>query len=410
MGLSSHKKPSIMSARELRNEMKMERVAPGRSESMHDDSETSTMNAARDRDDRRWRHDLQTGVQRAADLRQLPVLEEDQQTARTFKVRVPASHVALIDWDDPDDPIRRQAIPSALELEYLEGELEDPIGDAAHSPVPRVTHRYPDRALLYPTYICSMYCRHCFRKESVNDAGSGYSLAAIEPALAYFARTPALREVILTGGDPLTLTDWQLREVREHLEAIDHLRLLRIHTRVPVTLPTRVTPQLVEALSGRLQVCLVTHFNHPREIVPEAQQACRRLRMAGFMLLNQSVLLAGVNDTPEIMAELCQELVYSLGAKPYYLHHCDLTRGVSHFRTTIDRGLELMRALRGRLSGVCQPTYVLDLPGGHGKIPLGPSYVEQHEGCDWVFTSYQGERREYHEILRDRATGATDDP
>jgi lysine 2,3-aminomutase len=359
-------------------------------------------------DDRRWRHDLRAGVQRTADLRRLPLLEEDQRTADAFKVRVPASQLALIDWDDPQDPIRRQAIPSALELEALEGELEDPIGDAAYSPVPRVTHRYPDRALLYPTYICSMYCRHCFRKQSINAQGTGYSLAALEPAFEYFARTPALREIILTGGDPLTLTDRQLRAVRERLEAIDHLRLLRVHTRVPVTLPTRVTPRLVEALQGRLQVAVVTHFNHPREIVPEAQEACRRLRMAGFMLLNQSVLLAGVNDTPEVMEELCRELVYSLGAKPYYLHHCDLTRGVSHFRTSIERGLELMRALRGRLSGLCQPTYVLDLPGGDGKVPLGPGYVEQHEGCDWVFTTYQGKRHEYHEVLRERATEERD--
>lgn len=357
-------------------------------------------------DDRRWQQDLRAGVQRAADLRRLPVLEEDRRAAEQLKARIPASTLALIDWDDPGDPIRRQAIPSALELEPLPGEREDPIGDAAHSPVARVTHRYPDRALLYVTYICSMYCRHCFRKESLNEQGQGYSLAALEPALEYLARTPALREVILTGGDPLTLTDAQLREVRERLEAIDHLRLLRVHTRVPVTLPSRVTQGLVDALDGRLQVCVVTHFNHPRELVPEARQACRRLRRAGFMLLNQSVLLAGVNDDLEVMAELCQELVYSLGAKPYYLHHCDLARGVSHFRTSIERGLELMRALRGRLSGVCQPTYVLDLPGGHGKVPLGPCYVEHHAGRDWVLTSDQGERHAYREVLRDATAGA----
>lgn len=391
--------------------MTVERWSPGSSES-RDGSERSATDAAPQRgesaDDHRWQEDLRAGVQRAADLRRLPVLEEDQRTAEVLKVRVPASHLALIDWDDPADPIRRQAIPSARELEVLAGEREDPIGDAAHSPVPRVTHRYPDRALLYPTYICSMYCRHCFRKEAINEHGEGYSLAAIEPALAYFERTPALREIILTGGDPLTLSDRQLREVRERLEAIDHLRLLRVHTRVPVTLPTRVTAGLVEALQGRLQVCVVTHFNHPREIVPAAREACRRLRTAGFMLLNQSVLLAGVNDTVEVMAELCQELVYSLGAKPYYLHHCDLTRGVSHFRTSIERGQQLMRALQGRLSGLCQPTYVLDLPGGDGKVPVGPSYVEHHEGCDWVLTSYQGKRHEYREVLGARASDASE--
>ncbi len=348
----------------------------------------------------RWQRDLQDGVRRAADLRRLPVAEADQAVAATFKVRVPASHLSLIDWQNPEDPIGRQALPSARELEFLDGELEDPIGDALHSPVPRVTHRYPDRALLYPTYVCSMYCRHCFRKESVNDEEAGYSLAALRPALDYFARAPALREIILTGGDPLTLADDQLRELRRHLEDIPHLRMIRIHTRVPVTLPTRVTPELVDALRGRLMTCVVTQFNHPREITAEAREACRLLRTAGFMLLNQTVLLAGVNDSVEIMKELCQELVYALGAKPYYLHHCDLTRGISHFRTSIDRGLEIMRALRGHLSGVCVPTYVLDLPGGDGKIPLGPNYVQTRDGNDWVFSTYDEGVRAYREILR----------
>ena len=334
--------------------------------------------------------------------------EADQVASEIFKVRVPASYLSLIDWPDVDDPIRRQALPSARELEFLDGELKDPIGDAEHSPVPRVIHRYPDRALLYPTYICSMYCRHCFRKEAVNEQGAGYSLAAIEPALRYFAGATELREVILTGGDPLTLADDQLRELREHLEAIPHLRMIRIHTRVPVTLPTRITPGLVEALKGRLMTCVVTQFNHPREITAEAREACRLLRGAGFMLLNQSVLLAGVNDSVEVMRELCQELVYSLGAKPYYLHHCDLTRGISHFRTSIDRGLEIMRALRGYISGLCLPTYVLDLPGGYGKIPLGPNYVETRDGEQWSFATYDGDIRAYREILRHLPTNGKD--
>ena len=351
-------------------------------------------------DDRRWRGDLQAGIRHAADLAQLPLSAQDRATAERFKVRVPASYLELIDWTDPDDPIRRQALPSARELEFLDGELTDPVGDAAHSPVARVTHRYPDRALLCPTYICSMYCRHCFRKEAVNDKAAGYSLAAIEPALRYFAETPQLREVILTGGDPLTLSDDQLRELREQLDAIPHLRMIRIHTRVPVTLPTRITSGLVEALTGRLMTCVVTHYNHPREITAEAREACRLLRGAGFMLLNQSVLLAGINDSVEVMKELCQELVYTLGAKPYYLHHCDLTRGISHFRTSIDRGLEIMRALRGHISGLCLPTYVIDLPGGSGKVPLGPSYVQTRDGEHWTFATYDGDVQAYREILR----------
>jgi len=348
----------------------------------------------------RWQNDLQDGIRRASDLQRLPVGEADHAAGGSFKVRVPASHLSLIDWQDPDDPIRRQALPSARELEFLDGELEDPIGDAVHSPVPRVTHRYADRVLLYPTYICAMYCRHCFRKESVSAEAAGYTLAALQPALEYFARTSSLREVILTGGDPLTMADDQLRELRQHLETIPHLRMIRIHTRVPVTLPTRVTPELVDALAGRLMTCVVTQFNHPREITLEAREACRLLRGAGFMLLNQSVLLAGVNDSVDVMKALCQELVYALGAKPYYLHHCDLARGISHFRTSIDRGLEIMRALRGDLSGLCVPTYVLDLPGGYGKIPLGPNYVQTRDGNDWVFASYDQGVRAYREILR----------
>ncbi|MCA9700404.1 MAG: KamA family radical SAM protein [Myxococcales bacterium] len=350
--------------------------------------------------ERRWRQDLRAGVARPADLEQLPLDAADRSVATLYKVRVPASQLERIDWSDPDDPIRRQLLPSAEELTVLPGELEDPIGDEAHSPVPRVTHRYPDRALLYPTYVCSAYCRHCFRKQTLNDQGTGFSMAALEPALDYFARTPALREVILTGGDPLTLSDDQLRSLRERLEAIPHLRMIRVHSRIPVTLPTRVTPGLVAALSGRLMTAVVTHFNHPREIGPEAIEACRLLRTAGFMLLNQTVLLAGVNDEVETMKTLCQELVYALGAKPYYLHHCDLTRGVSHFRTSIDAGLELVRALRGHVSGLCQPTYVLDLPGGAGKVPLGPGFVRGREGHDWQFSTYDGETVDYREVLR----------
>ncbi|NVB43048.1 KamA family radical SAM protein [Pseudenhygromyxa sp. WMMC2535] len=350
--------------------------------------------------DQRWREDLRAGVSRAADLDELPISEADREVAQRFKVRVPASQLERIDWRDPADPIRRQLLPSAEELVVLEGEREDPIGDLAHSPAPRVTHRYPDRALLYPTYVCSAYCRHCFRKESINDENAGFSREALGPALDYFASTPALREVILTGGDPFTLSDDQLSWLRARLDAIAHLRLLRVHTRVPVTLPTRVTPGLVDALRGRMMTAVVTHFNHPREISPEAVVACRRLREAGFMLLNQTVLLAGVNDDVETMRALLEELVYSLGAKPYYLHHCDLTRGVSHFRTSIDAGLEIMRALRGELSGLCQPTYVLDLPGGDGKVPLGPSWVRAREGDEWVFETPDGRAHGYCEVLR----------
>ncbi|MCA9711655.1 MAG: KamA family radical SAM protein, partial [Myxococcales bacterium] len=349
-----------------------------------------------------WVQDQRAGVRRAADLAGLPVVPDagDRAAARAFKVRIPASYLSLIDWSDPADPIRRQAIPSAAELRVLPGERADPIGDAAHSPVPHLTHRYPDRVLLYPTYVCSMYCRHCFRKESLNeDDDRSVALPRLGPALRYIAEHPELREVILTGGDPLTLSDAQLAQLRARIEAIPHVRLLRIHTRVPVTLPTRVTPALVQALRGRLVTAVVTHFNHPREITDDAASACRRLREAGFMLLNQSVLLRGINDDPQTMETLVHELVYTLGAKPYYLHHCDLTRGVSHFRTGLDEGLALMKALRERVSGLCVPHYVLDLPGGHGKVPLGAHAVRGREGDRWTFEGRDGRLHDYQEQL-----------
>ncbi|MCH9682818.1 MAG: KamA family radical SAM protein [Deltaproteobacteria bacterium] len=350
-----------------------------------------------------WRANLREGIRTSAEIDRAPLTAEELEAlapaAKAFKTRAPRHYLNLVDWNDPEDPIRRQVIPAPQELEFAEDEREDPIGDAAYSPVPRLTHRYPDRVLLYPTYHCSLYCRFCFRKESLNDVDQGYSQRALDPALDYIAAHTELREVILTGGDPLMLRDDHLEYLRGRLEAIPHLRLLRLHTRVPVALPQRVTAGAVEALRGRLMVAIVTHFNHPREITPEAADACRRIRESGFMLLNQCVLMRGVNDDAATLRELFQELVYTLGAKPYYLHHCDLTRGIRHFRTSIDKGLELMEQLRGNISGLCQPTYVLDLPGGHGKIPLGPSYVRARDEHRWTFGDYQGGEHGYDEIL-----------
>lgn len=343
-------------------------------------------------------------LRRAADLDILPIapaeLVRDAAAAATFPVRAPPRYLDLIDWADERDPIRRQVIPSAAELVHDPREREDPIGDLAHSPVPRLTHRYPDRVLLYPTYQCAVYCRHCFRKDSLaDDDAASYTDDLLTPALDYIAAHPEIREVILTGGDPLILGDDRLERLRRRIEAIGHIRLLRLHTRIPVVLPTRVGPGLVRALKGRLMVCLVTHFNHVREITPETVDAARLLREAGFLLLNQTVLLRGVNDDPEALRSLFRELVYALGIRPYYLHHCDATRGLTHFRTTIDRGLELMTALRGHISGLCVPHYVLDLPGGDGKIPLGPSYVEARAGFEWSFKTFDGRPCNYSEIV-----------
>ena len=341
-------------------------------------------------------------LRRGEDLDRLPLAPAERAAARatadTYLMRAPGPYLGAVDWSDPRDPIRLQVIPRAEELSWDPRESDDPIGDRAHSPVPRLTHRHRDRALLYPTYQCAVYCRHCFRKESLVEAG--FDQAALEPALAYIAAHDELREVILTGGDPLVLADDRLAWLRARLEAAPHLRMLRVHTRVPVVAPQRVRPSLSAALRGRLMVAVVTQFNHVREITPACVEAARVLREAGFMLLNQTVLLRGVNDDPTALSELFQELVYGLGIKPYYLHHCDTTRGLTHFRTTIDAGLDLAAELRAKVSGLCQPTYVLDLPGGRGKIPLGASrHTLVREGFEWTFRAPDGRPCRYAEIV-----------
>lgn len=350
-----------------------------------------------------WQQDVQDGVRSARDLPRvmthLPQSEVGETLTQKFKVRAPKSYVDLVDPSDHNDPIAMQFVPDERELRFLSGELADPIGDQRWEAASRVVHRYPDRVLLFPTFQCAVYCRYCFRKERINDEPEGYSQTALAPALSYIASRPEIREVILSGGDPWTLSDRQIERLRTDLDNIEHLRMLRIHTRIPVVLPRRITRELVSALRGRLMVCVVMHFNHPREITPDAVTACQRLREGGFMLLNQTVLLRGINDDEPTLKTLMQELVYSLGAKPYYLHHCDKTRGIGHFRTTIDRGLTLMKALRGHVSGLCVPQYMLDLPGGDGKIPLGPSYIEHQDGANWVFRTYDGKSKPYAEEL-----------
>jgi lysine 2,3-aminomutase len=352
--------------------------------------------------DAAWLADVRAGVRCRRDLDGLPLSPHERAAAdiaaTRHKVRIPKSYLDLIDWNDPADPIRLQVVPSPAELAEAEGELGDPIGDQDFSPAPRLTHRHADRVLLFPTYQCAVYCRFCFRKEQLTSIGRGYTREALDDAYAYIESHPEIREVILTGGDPLSLPDRALAEILARIEQIGHVRLLRIHTRVPVVLPSRITDGLVRALQGRLMVTVVTHFNHPREITPATELACRTLRQGGFVLLNQSVLLKGVNDSVDVLEELCRELMYRLGVKPYYLHHGDLARGMAHRRTTIAEGQALVAALRARLSGICNPVYVLDLPEGGGKVPLGPSYVEAQDGPDWQFLGHDGKIRTYREI------------
>ena len=303
-----------------------------------------------------------------------------ERVAARYAVAITPAMAELIDPDDPDDPIARQFVPSEAELDQLPEESADPIGDAAHSPVEGIVHRYPDRVLLMATYACAVYCRFCFRRETVGPTSArSLSPKALDAALAYIAARPAIWEVILTGGDPLVLSPRRLGALMDRLADIDHVKIIRLHTRVPVADPARITSALAAALrrSGKA-VYVALHADHPRELTPAARAACARLIDAGIPMLGQTVLLAGVNDDPDTLGALMRAMVESR-IKPYYLHHTDLAPGTSHFRTGLAEGQALMRALRGRLSGLCQPTYVLDIPGGHGKVPVGPGYLEGGE-------------------------------
>ena len=299
--------------------------------------------------------------------------------ARRYAVAVTPAVAGLIDANDPRDPIARQFLPSEAELHTRPEELADPIGDEAHSPVEGIVHRYPDRVLLKLTHLCATYCRFCFRRETV---GPGASTAldgpALDAAFAYIENRPEIWEVILTGGDPLVLSPRRLKAAMARLAAIDHVKIVRLHTRLPVVDPAAVTPELIEALAcpGKA-VYVAVHANHPREMTPDARAACARLVDAGMAMVSQTVLLNGVNDDPETLGALMRAFVETR-IKPYYLHHGDLAPGTAHLRTSIAEGQALMRALRGRWSGLCQPAYVLDIPGGHGKVPVGPGYL--HDG------------------------------
>ena len=286
----------------------------------------------------------------------------------------------LIDPADPADPIARQFVPRAEELTTTPEERADPIGDNAHEKLPGLIHRYPDRVLLKPLHVCPVYCRFCFRRESVGPEGLGtLTEQEFEAAFAYIAADPAIWEVVLTGGDPLALSPRRLSMIAKRLGAIPHVKVLRIHTRVPVVQPSLVDEALVEALSafgGAVFVAL--HANHPREFTPAARAACAQLVGAGIPMVSQSVLLRGVNDDATTLTALMRAFVENR-IKPYYLHHGDLAPGTGHLRTGIAEGQALMRDLRGRLSGLAQPTFVLDIPGGHGKVPIGPTYLSEAE-------------------------------
>ncbi len=295
--------------------------------------------------------------------------------ASRYAVAITPAMAALIDAGAAADPIARQFVPDASELDTRDDELADPIGDGAHSPVKGIVHRYPDRVLLKPTHACPVYCRFCFRREQVGPGGEALDDAELATALAYVRERPAISEVVLTGGDPLVLSPRRLAGIVRALDAMPHVAIIRVHSRVPVVDPARVTGELVAALDANTAaVWLAVHANHPREFTPEARVALAKLARAGIALVGQSVLLAGVNDDLATLAALMRAFV-AARVKPYYLHHLDPAPGTARFRVPLERGRALVKALRGRVSGLAQPTYVVDVAGGFGKVPVGPEFL-----------------------------------
>lgn len=341
-----------------------------------------------------WHWQIANRLGNATELKQVVPLTNEEEGGinhclETLRMAVTPYYASLMDFDDPECPIRKQAVPSSLETHVGEHDLLDPLHEDSDSPVPGLTHRYPDRALLLVTDQCSMYCRHCTRRRIAGQTDQALPLDNFHLALEYIRKTPQIRDIVISGGDPLTLGDERLEYIISNLRAIPHVEIIRIGTRTPVVLPMRITESLVTMLKKYHPIWINTHFNHPKELTAEARAALARLADNGFPVGNQSVLLRGVNDCPNIMKKLVQELVKNR-VRPYYIYQCDLSRGIEHFRTPVSKGIEIMEALRGHTTGFAIPTYVVDAPGGGGKIPVMPNYLISMGPNKVVLRNYEG--------------------
>src|SRR5512141_2394783 len=342
-----------------------------------------------------WHWQQRERVTRLAQLEQVVRVTDDErraaiETEAEFQMGITPYYAALMDPDDPACPIRLQSVPTMEETFVSAEDLEDPLAEERDMPTPGITHRYPDRVLFYTTHNCPVYCRHCTRKRKVADPTSAAAKRQIEDSLAYIEKHAEIRDVVISGGDPLSLSDERLDYILGRLRAIPHVEIFRLGTRNLVTLPQRVTDDFVRMLREHHPVYVNTHFNHPKECTAEAFEAARRLADAGCPIGNQMVLLKGVNDDPAIVKELNHKLLL-MRIRPYYIYQCDLAKGISHFRTPVETGVKIMQALRGHTSGLAVPHFVIDAPGGGGKIPLNPDYVVPHEGKRWVLRNYPGQ-------------------
>ncbi|MGE5576538.1 MAG: lysine 2,3-aminomutase [Syntrophothermus sp.] len=348
-----------------------------------------------------WRWQIRHRITTVEELKEVIPLTDSEvegisKTLRKFRMAITPYYLTLIDPDNQEDPVRRQAVPTSLEVKSSPFDMRDPLSEDVDSPVPRITHRYPDRVLFLVTDQCSMYCRHCTRRRLAGKTDAAMTKEEIDRGVAYIESTPEVRDVLISGGDPLTLSDERLEYVLSRLRAIPHVEIIRIGTRMPVVLPYRITPELTGMLKKHHPLWLNTHFNHPKEMTPESREALARLADAGIPLGNQSVLLRGVNDCPHIMKKLVHELVKNR-VRPYYLYQCDMSEGIEHFRTAVGKGIEIIEQLRGHTSGFAVPTYVIDAPGGGGKIPVGPQYMISQSDTRIILRNYEGMISTYNE-------------
>jgi lysine 2,3-aminomutase len=329
-----------------------------------------------------------------ADLKRVLTLsaEEEEGVARALqhlRMAITPYFASLLDREDPNCPLRRQVVPTSHELQVGQADMADPLSEDQHSPVPGLVHRYPDRALLMVTDQCASYCRHCTRRRLVGARQHAMNLEQMDRAVSYLRRATQVRDVLISGGDPLIMGDRHLEHLLRRLRAIRHVEIVRLGTRVPVYLPQRITPELVSMLRRYHPLYINIHFNHPAEVTPEAREACARLADAGIPLGSQTVLLRGINDCPHVMKRLMQ-LLLAMRVRPYYLYQCDLSQGIEHFRTSVAKGVEIIENLRGHTTGLAVPTFVIDAPGGGGKVPILPQYLISMSDSKVIVRNFEG--------------------
>jgi len=352
-----------------------------------------------DEDWNNWRWQFKNRITTLEELKEyIPLTreEDDPQILREMRMAITPYYLSLIDPHDPYDPIRKQAIPTIHELHRSESDLEDPLHEDIDSPVPGLTHRYPDRVLFLVTENCSMYCRHCTRRRFAGHHDKAPPQSQIDTALDYIKETPKIRDVLLSGGDAMLISDKTLENILIRLKEMSHVEIVRLGSRSPVVMPQRITPELCEMLKQYQPLWFNTHFNHPNEVTEDSKRACEMLANAGIPLGNQSVLLRGVNDCIHVMKKLVHELV-KIRVRPYYIYQCDLSVGLGHFRTSVAQGIEIIEGLRGHTSGLCVPTFVVDAPGGGGKIPVMPDYTISQGNRRVVLRNFEGVITTYEE-------------